>query len=266
MTSSAKVHSAPSASAPLLYEQPLAERMRTFLRIETLYHQFLFHIGQPSAWSSRAVVSSLLDMVSILNRGDVRNDVLKELDRQLYIFDRYQDMPAVDDGRLRAVQDNLRQLRDQLAAVGSQYLQPLRENEFLSSVKHRSTIPGGVCEFDLPEYGHWLRRPHAERLADIENWMSTLKPLCNSIVELLWLVRESTQPSTQTAANGVYHHALARGSSNNLLRIGLPPNTTIYPEISGSHHRFTVRFMEWSAEQGRAVQVHRDVGFQLTVC
>lgn len=267
MTPSAEVQTAPStAAAPVLYEQPLAERMRTFLRLESLYQQFRFHVGEPAPWGTRAVVSSLLDMITILNRGDVRNDVLKELDRQLYVFDRYQNVPAVDGGRLKTVLGNLRQLRDELLGVGSQYLQPLRENEFLNAIKHRSAIPGGACEFDLPEYGHWLRRPYADRIADIERWMSTIKPLCNSIIELLWLVRESTPPTPQVATNGVYYHVLTRESPSNLLRICLPGGTAMYPEISGSHHRFTMRFMEWSDSQSRPVQVTRDVRFQLTVC
>lgn len=267
MTPSAEVLVAPSAAAAaVLYEQPLAERMRTLLRLEALYQQFLYHVGEPGSWSTRAVMSSLIDMTTILNRGDVRNDVLKELDRQLFVFDRYQNMPSVDDGRLKSVLRNLRQLREELVAVGSQYLQPLREDEFLNAIKHRSGIPGGACEFDLPEYGHWLRRPYADRIADIEHWMSTIKPLCNSIAELLWLVRESTPATPQVAVNGAYHHALARESTASLLRVGLPAGTAMYPEISGSHHRFTMRFMEWPDAQGRPVQVARDVHFQLSVC
>lgn len=267
MTPSAEVLPTPSAAlSPVLYEQPLAERMRTFLRIEALYQQFMFHVGEPSPWGSRAVVASLLDIVTILNRGDVRNDVLKELDRQLYVFDRYQGLPAVDIRRLSSVLESLRQLRDELVAVGSQYLQPLRENEFLSAVKHRSAIPGGACEFDLPEYGHWLRRAYADRIADVERWMSTVRPLCNSIVELLWLVRESAVPTQQVAVNGAYHHVLSKEGGSGLLRIALPPGTALYPEISGSHHRFTMRFMQWSDTQSRPVQTTRDVRFDLTIC
>jgi cell division protein ZapD len=240
--------------------------MRTFLRIESLYQQFLFHVGEPSPWSTRAVVASTLDIVTILNRGDVRNDVLKELDRQLSLFDRYQNAPAVDNSRLSSVLNDLRQLREELVSVGSQYLQRVRENEFLSAVKHRSAIPGGACEFDLPEYSHWLRRPYADRIADIERWMSTVKPLCNSVAELLWLIRESTPPVQQVAANGTYHHVLSKESGAGLLRVSLPPGTALYPEISGSHHRFTMRFMQWSDSQSRPVQTTRDVRFWLTVC
>jgi cell division protein ZapD len=267
MTPSAEVLPTPSAAlSPVLYEQPLAERMRTFLRIEALYQQFMFHVGEPSPWGSRAVVASLLDIVTILNRGDVRNDVLKELDRQLFVFDRYQNVPTVDAARLRTVIANLRQLRDDLVAVGSQYLQPLRDNEFLSAVKHRSAIPGGACEFDLPEYAHWLRRPYADRIADVERWMATIRPLCNSIAELLWLVRESAVPTQQVAVNGAYHHVLSKESGVGLLRVALPPGTALYPEISGGHHRFTMRFMQWSDTRSRPVQTTRDVRFDLTIC
>jgi cell division protein ZapD len=267
MTPAAEVLTTPAAAAPpVLYEQPLAERMRTFLRLESLYQQFMFHVGEPSHWSTRAVVASLLDIVTILNRGDVRNDVLKELDRQLFVFDRYQNIASVDRTRLEKVLGSLRQLRDELIAVGSQYLQPLRENEFLSAVKHRSAIPGGACEFDLPEYSHWLRRPYGDRIADVERWMSTVRPLCNGIVELLWLVRESTPATQQVAVNGVYHHVLSKDASAGLLRVILPPGSAMYPEISGSHHRFTMRFMQWSDVQNRPVQIARDVRFNLTVC
>ncbi|MCK6370582.1 MAG: cell division protein ZapD [Gammaproteobacteria bacterium] len=255
---------APASS--VLYEQPLAERMRTFLRLETLYQQFLFHIGEPSPWGTRAVVASLLDMVTILSRGDVRNDVLKDLDRQLLLFDRYQNLPAVDETRLKSVLKNLRQLREEVISIGSQYLQPLRENEFLSAIKHRSAIPGGACEFDLPEYSHWLRKPYADRVADIERWMATIKPLCDSIAELLWLLREGNAPTQQVAPNGVYNHLLSRDAAVGLLRICLPPGTALYPEISGSHHRFTMRFMEWPDTTSRPVQTTRDVRFLLTVC
>lgn len=262
------ITSSPEAApaSPVVYEQPLAERMRTFLRLESLYQQFLFHVGEPSPWGTRAVVASMLDILTILNRGDVRNDVLKDLDRQLLVFDRYQNLPSVDESRLKSVLRNLRQLRDEVIAVGSQYLQPLRENEFLSAIKHRSAIPGGACQFDLPEYSHWLRRPYADRIADIERWMTTIKPLCDSIGELLWLVRESTPPMDQVAVHGVYNHALSRDSTAALLRVSLPPGVALYPEISGSHHRFTMRFMQWSDSENRPVPATHDVRFKLTIC
>ena len=45
---------AEAESPPVVYEQPLNERMRTFLRLEFLYTQATFHSEFDSAWSARA--------------------------------------------------------------------------------------------------------------------------------------------------------------------------------------------------------------------
>ncbi len=267
MIQSAEVLSRSGVSdAPVLYEQPLSERMRTFLRLEYLYQQLLFHIEQPSHWGSRASVTGLLDIIAILGRGDVRNDVLKELERQIYVFDRYQNLPHVDATRLSGVLHNLKSLRQELISVGPQYLQPIRESEFLSAIKHRSAIPGGTCEFDLPDYSHWLRKAYEQRCADLERWLLPVRPLCNSVAELLWLFRESGESSTQIAVNGVFQYAMGRDTTAGLLRVALAPGTALYPEISASHHRFTVRFMQWSDVQERATQTDLNVRFELKIC
>ena len=249
-----------------LYEQPLSERMRTLLRLEFLYQQLCFNIEQRTEWGSRNAITSLLDIVTILGRGDVRGDVLKELERQIGIYDRYQNVAGIDEARLKRVLRNLQELRQKLFAVGSQFLQPIRDSEFLAAVKHRSAIPGGTCEFDLPDYAHWLSHPYEVRLADIERWIVNLRPLCDSIAELLWLLRESGHSSEQVAVNGVYQHGMVGEGTAGLLRISLQPGVSLYPEISGSHHRFTVRFMQWPDASQRPVQINKDVHFRLTIC
>ena len=82
----------------------------------------------------------------------MRSEVLKELERQVSIMSDYQARPGVDSGRLRAVLSNLERLRIELNTAGALFMQRLRDSEFLNAIKHRSTIPGGTCEFDLPDY------------------------------------------------------------------------------------------------------------------
>ena len=158
---------------PVVYEQPLTERMRTFLRLEFLYHQTISHAEHEGSWASRAAVQGLLEILAILSRGDLRNEVLKELERHIISMTQLQSRSGVDTGRLQSVLRNLCQLRDSVNECGAHYLGPLKENEFLSAIKHRSAIPGGTCEFDLPEYSHWLRQPYANRLEDFESWIAS---------------------------------------------------------------------------------------------
>ena len=156
---------------PTVFEQPLNERLRTFLRLDFLYSQALYHNDMASSWGSRAAMSSLLDMLAIAMRGDLRSDVLKELERQGTRLSEFQNHPGIDAVRLRALVSNLQRLRSELGSAGAAWLQPLRESEFLASIKHRSAIPGGTCEFDLPDYYFWLNQPHEVRMQTFVHWL-----------------------------------------------------------------------------------------------
>jgi len=248
------------------YEQPVSERMRTFMRLEFLYQQVLYNSELESSWATRATIAGLHEIMAILCRGDVRSEVHKELDHHLDVLQRFQSQPGVDTGRLDALVNNLVESRAEIDGVGTQYLQPLKDSDFLNAIKNRSAIPGGTCEFDLPEYNHWLRQDFARRQQDLQKWVGAIRPLCDAVTEVLWLIRESAQPVDKVAINGMYQHNMQKDSHCRLLRFNLPDGSTLYPEISGSQHRFTVRFLEWSTIDSRAVQTGHDVPFQLSIC
>lgn len=260
------ISSQPIPGRPAYYEQPVSERMRTFMRLEFLYQQLLYNVELESDWATRATIASLLEIIAILARGDVRSEVHKELDQQLTILQRFQSQPGVDTRRLDALVRNLIQSRAELSSIGTAFLQPLKDSDFLNAIKNRSAIPGGTCEFDLPEYSHWLRQPFARRSEDTNAWIGSIRPLCDAVTEVLWLIRESAQSSSKLAINGMYQHNMQKDANCRLLRVNLLQPSALYPEISGSQHRFTVRFLEWSTVDCRAVQTGHDVPFQLSIC
>jgi cell division protein ZapD len=254
------------ATAPTVYEQPLNERMRTFLRLDFLYQQTLYHEERSDAWSTRAAMSSLLEILAITARGDIRSEVLKELERQMAVMHEYAARPGVDGGRLKAVLSNLAKLRTELNSAGAMFMQRLRDSEFLNAIKHRSAIPGGTCEFDLPDYRHWLDQPFEQRTGTFNGWMSTIRPLCDAVTELLWLTRQAARPRPETAAGGTFQLTFERENPCQLIRITLPADTNLFPEISGSHHRCSIRFMTSTDVNARPVQTGDDVKFLLTTC
>jgi len=255
----------PGAQATI-YEQPLNERLRTFLRLDFLYSQSLYHNDKASSWGSRAAMASLLDMLAIATRGDVRSDVLKELERHLAKLNEYQNHPGIDAARLRALMSNLLRLRADLSAAGMAWLQPLRDSEFLAAIKHRSAIPGGTCEFDLPDYYFWLSQPDEARMATFVRWQGLLRPLCDAIAELLWLTRQNGRSTSELARGGVFNVNFERDTPYQLLRVTLPAGAALYPEISGSHYRCSMRFLEWTDIDSRPRQTGVDVPFTLTCC
>jgi cell division protein ZapD len=250
----------------IVYEQPLTERMRTFLRIEFLSRQAQYHARQSAAWSSRAAIGSLIEILAIVSRGDVRGEVLKELERQAGQLAPYASRPGVDGKRLEALLERVAQLRAQLGEVGAHYTQALKGSEFLSAIRHRSAIPGGTCEFDLPDFKHWLSLPYERRYADFQAWYRHLKPLCDAIGQLLWLARESTQGRPELAPGGMFQYQIDRSIGCQLVRITLPSDARCFPEISGGQHRFTVRFLTWSGPEQRPAPYTSDVRFELSCC
>ncbi|HTX04826.1 MAG TPA: cell division protein ZapD [Steroidobacteraceae bacterium] len=250
----------------LFFEQPLNERMRTFLRLDFLYSQALYHNEMASQWGTRAAVSSLIDILAIISRGDVRSDALKELERQLTLLGEFQSKPGVDTHRLKSLIANLNRLRGELMNAGIANLQPLRDSEFLNAVKHRSSIPGGTCEFDLPDYLYWLSQPDEARIRAFNQWLTVLRPLCDAVSELIWLTRQNGRTRQETAQGGNFTITFDRENPLQLLRIAVPASMGLYPEVSGSHHRCHVRFLSWKGLSERATQADSDVKFLLTCC
>jgi cell division protein ZapD len=250
----------------LVFEQPLNERMRTFLRLDFLYSQALYHNETGSQWGTRAAVTSLIDILAIITRSDVRSDALKELERQLTSLGEFQSKPGVDTNRLKTLIANLGRLRTDLLSTGVATLQPLKDSEFLNAVKHRSSIPGGTCEFDLPDYLYWLSQPDEVRVLAFNQWLTMLRPLCDAVSELIWLIRQNGRTRQETAQGGNFTITFDRENPLQLLRITLPASMGLYPEVSGSHHRCNMRFLSWKGVGERATQAESDVKFLLTCC
>ncbi|MGD2167644.1 MAG: cell division protein ZapD, partial [Gammaproteobacteria bacterium] len=215
--------------------------------------------------SARATVSSILEILSILGRGDVRAEVLKDLERHGERLSQFRKTPGVDSERLHRLLTNLEQRKTALTKAGSQFLQPIKECDFLSAIKHRSAIPGGTCSFDLPDYNFWLNLPRESRLRQISRWLQTLAPLCDAVGDLLWFAREAGEPVQCAADTGFYQTNLDRNMQLNLIRLRLARNSSVFPEISAGKHRLTVRFVEWKGTDARPVQTTDRIDFELTM-
>jgi cell division FtsZ-interacting protein ZapD len=51
-----------------------------------------------------------------------------------------------------------------------------------------------------------------------------------------------------------------------LLRVAVPADLGIYPEISGSHYRSSVRFVLWQGPEERPRQAQQDIPFEMICC
>jgi cell division protein ZapD len=267
MAEAPRYQTVPGTESRLIaFEQPLNERMRSFLRVEFLHGQALLHARHEAAYGARAAIANLLEILTITTRGDIRADALKELDRHGTRLGNFRQSPGVDTDRLTRLMGQIDTNRQALADVGKNFLAPLRDNEFLNAIRHRSAIPGGTCMFDLPDFGYWLQLPGPERTRQLNVWLDQLKPLCDAIDLILWLTREASTPARHIAPGGLYNLTLTKEDSCVLVRVLVAESSGLYPEISAGQHRFTVRFTEWQGTETRPRQAAHDVPFFLALC
>ena len=213
-----------------MYEQPLNERMRTFLRLEFLYTQATYHSESDSSWSSRAAVSSLLEILAITARGDSRSDVLKELERQVNVLKEFQTKTGVDPSRLKSLVSNLLKLREDLSTAGANFMGPLRDSEFLSAIKHRSAIPGGTCDFDLPGLFLLAEPPCAGSRGRVRNagWRSSGRSATAS-PSSSGSPGRTPSASPRSAVGGIFQLQFDRENPCQLLRVTMPSDSQLFP-------------------------------------
>lgn len=252
-------------STSLTFEYPLNERIRTFLRLEYLFEKVAHFLLQEDPWMSRMAVEGILDILTITTRGDIKTELLKELERNTNALNRMQRELEVDLKTLEKTLGDLRKAISELRKPSGQIGQSLRQDGFLKSIAKRSSIPGGTCSFDIPQYHYWLRQPLAVRQRRLNDWMQNLQPVSNGIALTLSLARTSAEPREVTATGGFYQETLNIQAPAQLVRITLKDSDHLFPEISGHRNRFSIRFMS-TKEAGRSTPWQKDTIFTLTCC
>jgi cell division protein ZapD len=249
----------------ITYEYPLHERSRTLLRLSHSFNQFDFHVTGDSTWETRAAMTAMIDISAILARADIKSDLIKEMERQAVSLGKMRLTKGVDTSRLEQVLLDLNTCITNLHNVDGQLGKQIRDHEFLKGIASRSSLPGGSCDFDLPLYFHWLRKPLESRQSELSQWIATVQPLREAVELLLSLIRGSNTARSEIAQNGIFNKSLDGNVIIQMIRITLPHEANLYPEVSGSKHRFNIRFME-TMQLDHPQQTSSHVNFKLTTC
>lgn len=243
----------------VLFEHPLNEKMRTWLRIEFLIQQLSGLLPVHDHTTALHFFRNVSDLLDVLERGEVRTELLKELERQQRKLQAWAEVPGVDNSRIDSLRQQLKNSSGVLMAA-PRIGQFLREDRLVALVRQRLSIPGGCCSFDLPTLHIWLHMPQAYRDEQIGVWIASLDPLTQSLVLILDLIRNAAPFRKQTSLNGFYQD---NGEDADLLRLRLDIASQLYPQISGHKSRFAIRFLPLDSEFG---VVPERFDFELACC
>lgn len=246
------------------YEYPLSERIRTLLRLEDLFERFDAYAASPDPHAHHAALLTLFEMAEVAARADLKSDLLQELDRQKAVLAALRGNPQVQDTTLEHVLAAIETAHHGMYRLPGKVGQHLREDDWLMAIKQRAAIPGGMCEFDLPTYHHWLHQPAEQRMQQLQHWLAPFSSIRAAVNIVLGLLRDSGQPELQHANNGSYQRML-ESRNPQLIRVTLVDNLPCVPEISANKYMLNIRFVQAGPGQIR-VCTDQPIDFDLTFC
>jgi cell division protein ZapD len=250
----------------ITYEYPFSERVRTLLRLESLFGRAVYFSRLDGAAENHVALGGIFEILDVVGRSDLKVDLFQELERQKQVLLGFCNNPGVSETALSGALHEIEQASAALLGVTGKFGQHLRDNDWLMSIKSRAAIPGGLCEFDLPSYHYWLNQPAQNRHADLEQWISTILPVRDALSIILRLLRTSGQAEHICAVRGQYQR-MPGSTTAQMACITLSSEETAIPEVSANRYALNIRFVLPFEANSRPHHIcERNVAFDLAIC
>ena len=249
----------------ILYEYPLNERIRTYLRLQHLFARFNKLTLRPEALDHHYALTTIFEIMEVASRSELKSEILKDIERHKQLLNGYRGNPSISEKALDLIIEQLDQRFVALNTMVGKLGTPLGESEFLNSIRSRTAIPGGTCEFDLPAYHAWQHHEPAARQANLHEWSQQLAPLASSVQLMLKMMRESGSTQKVMANGGQLQQNLPQGRNFQLLRLRIDDSLNLTPEISCNRLLVVIRLMQQQAD-GKLISSKEDTPFEMTLC
>lgn len=246
-----------------VYEQPLNEKIRLFMRLSYLMDRFNHHLENPTPVNCQAAVMVLLELYNLSSRLDVKNAALHVLDIQSQGVRMAKGVEGIDQTYVNKILKKLDDKSKQLYSFRGQLGQQLKAHNFLNILKQRASIAGGINDLDVPLFNFWLDQPVEQRLKDLRGWARPYEIAFEAIELVMNLIYQGVETTEAVAEGGFYQASLSPEREYQILSIALEDNIKIYPEISAGKQRFSIRFVDASNLEEKGKQIIEDVKFTL---
>ncbi|GGD64752.1 cell division protein ZapD [Lacimicrobium alkaliphilum] len=246
-----------------VFEFPLNEKVRTYLRLEQLFKQLSQANSAQEDWQYVKFIESLFTLLDLAERVDVRNDLLKDIDLHEKNLDHWAQHPNIDMAALKQAKDNVAGLRDALKSA-KKFGSALKEEKFLMSIRQRFFIPGGACSFDLPNLHYWLRQSQQYKQQILLGWLDEFSLMKQAIELTLSFLRERGRFEQVEAEKGFYQGVA--DDKNEMIRVYCQTDQGYFPTLSGNKYRYAIRFMFFNPEEAGQVAMESMVTFRLASC
>lgn len=249
--------------AVALYEFPLCEKVRNYLRLEQLFVQLKQARHAESEHQYLHFFELYFNLAEMIERIDLRTEFLRDLDACEKQLMQWSQHPDIDSQALEQTLNDMRETSKQLKRekkLGG----ALREDRLLCSIRQRFSSPGTVASFDLPSLFCWFTLSQETKQQQINQFIDYFSLVETCLNKLLGFLRQKGQFQSIDCTNGFYQ-GIAEDKLD-LVRIECESNTGMFPMVSGNRSRYGIKFMKLDASNGTGQATTETVVFRLACC
>jgi len=247
---------------PLRYEFPLTERMRLLLRLEDTVRRIREHAEQTAPEAHRYAMLGLCELVEWTSRIDLNSEIRIEADRQRNLLRNLRNLTGVDTIASEDVLADLDGIISRIDASSQRAGARCRDDGWLSMVRSRLSLPGGLTRFDMPSFHCWSAMDPADRRGRLLEWLQDFDCISAGTETLLRLLRGTAETESQQTVSGHFMRTLTRPPL--LVTIDTEPDALLVPDVSANRSALQVRFSRFTPT-GRPRPCEEVVAFGLAV-
>jgi cell division protein ZapD len=243
-----------------LYEEPVQEKIRKFIKIEFLLNKIYYFKGKDDKSENYIALLALCELYEILSRSDIKSELIREIETQNSYFQSIKEMPQADSSKLNSVLEKQNILLKLIYSNEVNYLDHLGRD-----ILFKTILKNYFTQLQPASIDFWLSRDILIRETQIDLWLEPLIFIKRSIDFILEVVRKSGRFEDRMAEKGFFIEKLNPKKNVLLIRVTLTSDLYYYPQISVGKQRLTIMFMT-KDDKNNLVPYQEDLSFILTTC
>ena len=254
--------------AETLYEFPLRDSTRVFMRLEVLDRQLECISRHGSAELNRTTAHAVLGALDLVFREDLRAHLLQQIHRLQHNYEALRAREDIRQENLTAMLEELGQFREELGRLNANAARTLRFDPLISALRQRDSITDAAMAIDVPMYQWWLHAGADHCRRDFERWVEAFRPLMDANRKILEMLRQRGEYRYCEASQGSFAASIARDQELWMVRVGVRREIPCFPQVSGTWDsgRIHLRFLQTPAGENAGELYQTDFGFTLAVC
>lgn len=256
-------HSGKENTPTTIYEIPLNNRIRHFLRYEYLVNEIEARLTSEEDYAVIEILRLLHNLIEINTNNDMRSEVMQYLNCQYQQLRELENQPQVDQIHLQKKIEEKRRMLTDIEKI-SIPITMYHNHYLLSTTKSRFNVTGGLASFHLPMFATWTTLPRSRQQADLNEWYAPFKALYKGIQSGLSMTRASQEFKAYQSETGYYMEDFSPPRNYQMIRLCL--DRDIFPRLSASPSRLIVYFFKATDFQERPRQVKTFIKFEMAFC